>query len=204
MVIHPTRMNLILHKEKLRSITNSIAILRARRKALIREFISTTMPFLRTRDEIKGLYGQAIDELALSVGHEGKSFIGSIAHIMERDLKAEVVEKNLWGLRYKDIIFSEGPVREPDQRGYDFIPTTTHLEEGIYLFERVVESMLLIASYESKMKRLGEEIISLTRKIKVLEERVLPDLKNGIKTISDYISERERESHFRLKRFKAL
>ena len=204
MVIHPTRMNLILHKEKLRSITNSIAILRARRKALIREFISTTMPFLRTRDEIKGLYGQAIDELALSVGHEGKSFIASITHVMERDLKAEVVEKNLWGLRYKDIIFNEGTVREPDQRGYDFIPTTTHLEEGIYLFERVVESMLLIASYESKMKRLGEEIISLTRKIKVLEERVLPDLKNGIKTISDYISERERESHFRLKRFKAL
>lgn len=204
MVIHPTRTNLILHREKLRSITNSVSILRARRKALIREFISTTMPFLRTREEIKGIYGEAIDEMALSIGHESRQFIASISQFMRDDLKVELVDQNLWGLQYKDIQFSEGPVREPDKRGYDYVPTTLHLEESIYRFERVVESMFQIASYESKLKRLSEEIVHLMRTIRVLEERVLPGLRIVIKSIADYLGERERESQFRLKRFKRL
>jgi V/A-type H+-transporting ATPase subunit D len=204
MVIHPTRTNLLLYKEKLRSVTNSIDILRARRKSLIREFIRTTMPFLKTREEIRKTYGKAVNELAMSMGHEGKDFIESLGSVMESDVMVEVIEKNLWGLIYKDIAFNRDPVRAPDKRGYDFIPTTAHLEEGIYLFERVVEFMLQLASYENKLKRLGDEIVRLTRNIKVLEERVIPDLNVRIKTIADHIGERERETYFRLKRFKSL
>lgn len=88
-------------------------------------------------------------------------------------------------------------------RGYDYLPTTPHLEESIYLFEKIVESMVEIAAFESKLKRLGEEIIKTTRKIRVIEERVLPDLKNDIKTIVQYMEEREREAFYRLKRFKS-
>jgi V/A-type H+-transporting ATPase subunit D len=204
MVIHPTRTNLLLYKEKLRSVANSIDILRARRKSLIREFIKTTMPFLKSRDEIRKTYGKAVSELAMSMGHEGKEFIESLGSIMESDVMVEVIEKNLWGLKYKDIAFNRDPVRPPDKRGYDYIPTTAHLEEGIYLFERIVEFMLQLASYENKLKRLGDEIVRLTRNIKVLEERVIPDLRVRIKTIANHIGERERETYFRLKRFKTL
>jgi V/A-type H+-transporting ATPase subunit D len=42
------------------------------------------------------------------------------------------------------------------------------------------------------------------RTIRVLEELVLPELKSRIKTITQFIGERERESHFRLKRFKTI
>ncbi len=64
--------------------------------------------------------------------------------------------------------------------------------------------MLHIAEYESKLKRLGEEILRTTRRIKVLEEMVLPDLKVQIRSIAQYISERERESFYRLKRVKNI
>ena len=80
--------------------------------------------------------------------------------------------------------------------------TTPHLEEGTALFEKLLESMLHIAQYESKIKRLGEEILRTTRRIKVLKEMVLPGLKIQIKTIAQYIGERERESYYRLKRVK--
>lgn len=42
------------------------------------------------------------------------------------------------------------------------------------------------------------------RKIRVLEERVLPDLNHQIKTIYQYIDEREREAYYRLKMFKNI
>jgi len=43
-----------------------------------------------------------------------------------------------------------------------------------------------------------------TRRVKVLEEMVLPDLKHQVRTITRYIGEREREPFYRLKRVKSI
>lgn len=204
MFINPTRTQLLQLKEKANSVVNSIGILKARRQALIKEFLSITMPFLRTREEVRKTYGNALDELSLSTGREGRRVIDSLSMSTEREFCVEVTEKSVWGLKYKDIIYKETPVRPPDERGYDYRPTTPHVEEGIYLFERVLDYMLEIAAYESKLKRLSDEIMKTTRKIRVLEERVQPGLKGQIKTIRQYLSEREREAHYRLKKFKEM
>ena len=203
-MIHPTRTNLLLLKDKSRSVANSIAILKARKQALIKEFLAATLPFLRSREDIRQSYGKALRELALTLGHEGKDLVESITVATEREFGIDVIEKSIWGLRYKDIAFHETPVRDADKRGYDERGTTPHLEEGAVLFEKLLESMLHIAEYESKLKRLGEEILRTTRRIKVLEEMVLPGIKVQIKTITQYIGERERESFYRLKRVKNL
>jgi V/A-type H+-transporting ATPase subunit D len=203
-MIHPTRTNLLMLKEKSRSIVNSIGILKARKQALIKEFLAATLPFLRSRDEIKKSYGRAIRELAISLGREGKDTIESLAVATERDFGIEVKEKSIWGLRYKDIAYHDTPVRQPGERGYDESGTTPHLDDSVNLFEKLLESMLTIAEYESKLKRLGDEIVKTTRRIKVLEEMVLPGIKRQIRSIGQYIGEREREAFYRLKRVKSI
>ncbi len=203
-MIHPTRTNLLLLKEKAQSVGNSIGILKARRQALIREFLSTTVPFLRSREDIRKAYGKAMGELALSLGNEGKESIESIACVTKRDIGVEISEKSIWGLKFRDVVMHDSPVRRPEERGYDFLSTTPHLEECSNFFEKIVESMIEIATFESKLKRLGEEILKTTRRIRVLEERILPDLRKQIRTIAQYIGERERETYYRLKRFKNI
>jgi len=203
-MIHPTRTNLLLLKEKSRSVVNSIGILKARKQALIKEFLAATLPFLRSREDIRESYGKALRELALSLGHEGRENIESIVIATERDFGVDVIEKSIWGLRYKDILFHDAPLRDPDKRGYNEFGTTPHLEEGTALFEKLLESMLHLAQYESKLKRLGDEIMRTTRRVKVLEEMVLPGLKHQVRTITQYIGERERESFYRLKRVKSI
>lgn len=203
-MIHPTRTNLLLLKEKSRSVVNSIGILKARKQALIKEFLAATLPFLRSREDIRKGYGKALRELALAAGRDGRDSIASVAAATERDFRIDIIEKSIWGLKYKDIVFHEAPVREADNRGYDEYGSSAHLEEGIGEFEKLLEFMLHIAEYESKLKRLGQEILRTTRRIRVLEELVLPALKAQIKTITQYIGERERESFYRLKRVKNL
>lgn len=202
MITHPTRTNLLLLKDKSKSVVNSVGIMRARRQALIREFLAATRPFLKSREEIRGIYGKAIEQMRLSLGREGRDGIESITYAAKREISVEITERSIWGLRYRDVISQTSPIRKPEERGYDYISTTEHVEEGIYLFEKILESMLELASFESKLKRLGEEILKTTRKIRVLEERFLPELKGQIKGISQYIGEREREAFYRLKRFK--
>ena len=190
-------------RDKASSVYNSMRILKARKQALIKEFLDTTRPFLRSRAEIRNIYGKAIQKLALSLGHEGNDSIESIAAVTARDFRVEITEKSIWGLKYKEVTAYESAVRAPGMRGYDYLPTTPHLEEGIYLFEKIVEAMVEIAAFESKLKRLSKEIINTTRKIRVIEERVMPELRDDIEMIVQYIGEREREAFYRLKRFKS-
>lgn len=203
-MINPTRTNLLMLKEKIRSVTGSIGILKARRLALIKEFLSISAPFLRSRQEIRRTYARALARLHLAVGHEGEDFVSSLEGVTARDLGVEIVERSVMGLGYRELTVQEDPVRSPDQRGYDYQHTTPHLEEAIGNFEAILADLLEIAAFESRMKRIGDEIMRGSRRIRVLEERTLPGLHRDLKRIAQYIGERERESYYRLKRFKKI
>lgn len=203
-MIHPTRTNLLLLKEKGRSVQNSNGILKARRQALIRDLLAATVPFLASRDAVQLAYGRAVRELALSLAIEGGDMLDSIAAVAERDLGVEVGERSVMGLCYREVTVRESPLRDLEWRGYDYRGTTPRLEEALRHFEQILQDMLGIAAYESRVKRLGEEVVRVTRRIRVLEERILPELRRQVKTISQFLGERERESSFRLKRFRDL
>ena len=201
-MIHPTRTNLLILKEKSRSVANSIGILKARRQALVREFLATTLPFLQGRQIVRDRYGQALLELALAAGIEGEAFLEALEDTTARQFEVEIIEKSLMGLRYRDVSLKGKAVRELNERGYDIRNTTPHGEEAFFLFETIIEEMAKLAAFESKLKRLGEEIVRVTRRTRVLEERILPELRGRIRSIVQYLGEREREDYYRLKRFK--
>lgn len=203
-MIHPTRTNLLLLKEKSRSVQNSNGILKARRQALIKELLAAATPFLASRDAIQLSYGEAVQELALSQAIEGDTLLDSIAAVAKNDFGLKISEQRVMGLRYREVSVQESPLRELGERGYDERSTTPRLEEALHHFEEILQAMIEIAAFESKLKRLGQEVVRVTRRIRVLEERILPGLQIQIKTIARFLGERERESSFRLKRFRDL
>jgi len=189
-------------RERAASVENSVAILKARRLALIRAFLESVRPLVRSREAIRDDYARAIDELHLSAGHEGMAFIESLTANAERPVGVDVTERNAMGVRYRDLAVSGPFVRAPQERGHDYTVTTPHLDEAIHGFETVLASLLEIAPYESKLRMLGGEILRVTRRTRVLEARVLPGLRRQVRTIVQYLGEREREAHYRLKKFK--
>ena len=203
-MIHPTRTNLLLRKEKSSSVANSISILKSRRQALIIEFLKTSNPYLESRKAIRKLYGDSITRLFFSLGHEGEDMISSIIDVGAREFNIEVAGRKLWGLEYKEIFPHESAVRSINNRNYDIRFTTPHLEEATWRFEKIVDAILDIAEYDNKLQRLSREIIQTTRRVRVLEERILPGLRKEIKSISQYLGERERETYYRLKQFKEI
>jgi V/A-type H+-transporting ATPase subunit D len=201
-MIHPTRTNLLLLKEKSSSVSNSIGILKSRRQALIMEFLKTSTPYLESRKAIRQLYSEGIAELLFSLGHLGETVIDSISDVTAREFGVEITSRKLWGLEYKEISQRDSAIRDIKARNYDIRATTVNLEEAIWRFEKIVDAILDIAEYDNKLQRLSREIIQTTRRVRVLEERILPKLKTQIKSITQYLGERERETYFRLKQFK--
>ena len=203
-MIHPTRTNLLFLKEKSSSVANSISILKSRRQALIIEFLKTSTPYLESRKTIRKLYSEAIIKLIYSIGNAGEDTLQSITEVTAREFSIEITGRKLWGLEYKEISPRETAIREIHQRNYDACFTSPNLEEATWRFEKIVDIILDIAEYDNKLQRLSREIIQTTRRVRVLEERVLPRLKKEIKSIIQYLGERERESYFRLKQFKEI
>ena len=201
-MLHPTRTNLLHLKEKAASISSSIRILKARRQALIREFIHSSQIFLKNRNEIKKLYRKALEELHLARGHEGVSFIESLAMTGMREIGLRLEKRNVMGVKFWEVTVAGAIVRTPPERHYDYAVTGWHLEEAIFGFEKIADEIMRIAAHESKLKRLSNEIVQISRRTRVMEERILPTVGSRIKAIEQYLSERERESYFRLKRFK--
>lgn len=203
-MIHPNRTYLLELKAKRTAVAGSLTILKARRQALLHEFLASVRPFLKSRQQIKNLYDRALDELHDSLGDEGEQSIASLAGVNRRDDILQVLEKNILGVRYYDVELPGDIRRAVDARNYDFTAGSSHLEECMELFEKLVEELLNFAAFETKVRRLGEEILRVSRRTRVLEERVLPDLSHKIRVTGQYIGEREREEYFRLKKFKNL
>jgi V/A-type H+-transporting ATPase subunit D len=200
--LQPTRTNLLLLRERLRIIGSCTVILKGRRQVLIRELLQVTRPLMQSRDEISRAYARALAGLNVSRAREGEAALAGLCIASRRDLAIEVTERNLLGLRYREVLAHETVVREFTERPYDRFGSTPWLEEAIAEFEGIVEEMLALASFEGKFRRLADELIRLTRRIRVLEERVEPALRSEIRAMTNYLAEREREGYFRLKRFK--
>ena len=203
-MIRPTRTELLRLRERAAAVNTGMTILKARRQALVREFLSAVAPFFASRLALRSRYREALDEFALTRAHEGEEMVEALAASVEREVGVELTEKNVMGVRCRELRLDTDLVRPLDGRGYDYAATSPHLEEALDQFEHIVGEMLEIAAFESRLKRLGEEIRRVTTRTRVLEERVLPGLRDSIREIGQHLAEREREAHFRLKRFKEL
>jgi len=201
-MIQRTRTNLLLLRDRLQAVINCTAILKGRRQALIKEFLRITQPLMQSREEVSQAYARAIDALQVSQAREGPPAIGALATASQRRIAVEVAEGNLLGLRYRDLTMHETVARSFDERPYDMLGSSPWLDEAIEEFEGIVEEMLSLATFEGKFRRLAEELVRLTRRIRILEERVAPKLQGEIHGMAQYLAERERETYFRLKRFK--
>ena len=201
-MIQPTRTNLLLLRDRLRAVVNCTTILKGRRQALIKEFLKITRPLIQSREEISRAYAHAIDMLHVSKAREGPPAVAALATANRREIAVEVAEGNLLGLRFRDLTMHETVARSFDERPYDMLGSSPWLDDAIEEFEEIVEEMLTLANFEGKFRRLAEELVRLTRRIRILEERIAPQLQGDIHAMAQYLAERERESYFRLKRFK--
>lgn len=201
-MIHPTRTNLLLLRERIGTVSDSVTLLKGRRQALLREFLLASAPLLQSREKLAALYAEACAELGESRSEEGAEFLDGVAAAAGRDLGLKVGEGNLLGLRFREVSAERDPHRTVPGRHYDERATTPHLEEAVDRFETIVAELLQMAVFEGKVKRLGEELLRLTRRIRTLEERLLPNLRQQARQIGRFLGERERESFYRLKRFK--
>ncbi len=203
-MIHPTRTSLLLLKERRRAVNRSLAILKARRQALISEFLRLGEEFLDHHQQLAELYARALRDLQSVLHAEGEPSLESLAAVTERFEGIEAEPGNILGIPFLTILPLGELPRHPSRR--PFVPHlhVASLSRSYEQFEELTRAIIEHAGLESRVRRLATAIRETTRVMRTLEDRVLPRQQRDIVRIRFFLAEREREGHFRLRKFKQL
>ncbi len=197
----PTRYTLLRLKRRGETLTRGMELIRRRREALTKEFMSLVEECLRRREALTDHIQRAQRKLEFAMVMNPAS-VESLSCAAKRDISIEVEVKNIWGVNVPEI--EEIPLsRGLEAMGVSALVESAQTIDTALEFESIMVELVRIASRETRLVRIGEMIRKDTRRINALEEVVLPQLERSIKTIERILEEREREEVFRLKRYKS-
>jgi V/A-type H+-transporting ATPase subunit D len=199
--VSPTRMNMLILKGQIKIAIEGVKLLKSKRDALMKEFFAVMDTVLASRDELATICQEGMNLLNLAKAVEGEFGLRSAALGTHRPLDLEIRDKHVWGIPIPEIEQKE-LVRAFNARGYSPATTSARVDETAEAFEKILNHALKIASQETRLKRLGEEIRKTSRRVNALDQILIPILRTEVTFIMRTLEERSREDTFRLKRLK--
>jgi len=199
--VSPTRMNLLGRKAQVSLAKQGVDLLKKKRDALVTDFFVVVKNSLASRESLNQTSQQAVELLNLAAAIEGRQPLESAALPGRRDIRLNVSEKNVWGIKIPEV--SAGSiVRDQFSRGYNPASATSRTIKTTDAFEQMIDLLIVVAGSETRLKRLGSEIKKTTRRVNALEQVVIPRIYREMSYIKSVLEQREREDIFRLKMIK--
>lgn len=197
----PTRMELLEIKKRLWLSELGYKLLKMKRDGLILEFFRILDKARDLRAQLTAEYTLAKQKINIAKAVEGEIAVRSAAFAVIENPTLELKSKNVMGI-VVPAIEAKSVKKKVNERGYGLLGTSMRIDEAAEAYENLLENIILAAEYETKMRKLIEEIEKTKRRVNALEYKVIPELKRSEAYIRFRLEELERENIFRLKRFK--
>ena len=201
--ISPTRSELLSRRAQIRLARQGADLLRAKREALVREFLSELQRFVDTREALARELALARQGLMRALAVDGPEAVRSAGLASRRAVEIQTSIRSIWGTRIVEVEADYVP-RTAAERGFSPEASGARIDETAERFEAVVELLLRAAPLDRKLSRLAEEIRRTSRRVNALEQRMLPSLQEQVQYIRGVLDQREREDVLRLKHLKRL
>jgi len=201
--ISPTRSELLSRRAQIRLARQGADLLRAKREALVREFLSELQRFVDTREALARELALARQGLMRALAVDGPEAVRSAGLASRRAVEIQTSIRSIWGTRIVEVETDYVP-RTAAERGFSPEASGARIDETAERFEAVVELLLRAAPLDRKLSRLAEEIRRTSRRVNALEQRMLPSLQEQVQYIRGVLDQREREDVLRLKHLKRL
>ena len=201
--ISPTRSELLSRRAQIRLARQGADLLRGKREALVREFLSELQRFVDTREALTKELAQAKQSLMRSLAVDGPEAVASAGLASRKTIELQTTLRSLWGTKVVEVTTDYVP-RTSAERGFSPAGASARIDETAGRFEAALELLLRVAPLDRKLSRLAEEIRRTSRRVNALEQRMLPSLEEQVQYIRGVLDQREREDILRLKHLKRM
>lgn len=194
----PTRHALLGVRRRLARVRSAADLLSHKRSALVNELFRAARPVLDAREAIAWQAAVAYAALLQAQGDRGHALLRALSQPM-RELTVELRPTETWGLHGAEIATRDPVRRTASERAASGAtgPAATATAEA---FEALTELVLDATPRELRMRRLTQALAETTRRVNLLERRVVPGLTEEAKRIAATLEEREREEQLRYRR----
>jgi H(+)-transporting ATP synthase subunit D len=198
--ITATRTGLLRCRARIALAARGRDVLKEKRDQLMEEFRRVADVVLAGSGALDRAAAEGRSALALAEAAHGAEEVMSLGLATRRDIGLHARTTMVMGVRIADIEYE--PVGRPRTgRGYTLAGSSVYVDRAAEEFESEVALLLELAAEELRLRRLVDEIGTTTRRVNALESVVIPQLERERRTIQSILDERERQDHFRLKRF---
>lgn len=189
--VRPTKGYLMEMQRSIVFIERGTEFLKLKRDHLAKE-LSASIEVLRGRrrlllNNLQEAY-KAVQAAYLSLG---PTEVESQANSIRSTLDIDLLPKSVMGVLYPYIKVLSRPKVEGE---LDI--TLSYASDKVY---SILEEIIRLAEFESRVERLADELGKTNRKVNALENTVIPDMKAVIKYIQDKLDEEQMEDLVRIK-----
>ncbi len=201
--VKPTRSEELRLKERIDLAENGHSILEQKRDGLIHEFMEVVGEAQDVNEELANLYSQARLKLLLTEIYDGEASIQANALNTENGSEINLESQNIMGVKVPEIESIEVS-RSLMEREYGLTDSSARIDATADKFEELLEKVVDAAETQTKIMRLLNEIEKTKRRVNALEHKIIPEMQEGLNTVSQLLEEREREETFRMKKIKEM
>ena len=200
--VKPTRMELLEIRKKLNLAEKGYKLLEEKRDALVERFFSIIDKRNELSRHLDTLFSDAYQSLIQAEMIMGEHTVETLSKQTNIEGSLSFTTENIMGVKIPKINAEQFEI--PTKPDYGFTNTCPKLDDAHQQFTSILKKLIELADLEGGIKSLAIEIEKTKRRVNVLENNLIPKLKNTRKYIEMQLEEREREDFFRRKRIKAI
>ncbi|MEM2896214.1 MAG: V-type ATP synthase subunit D [Candidatus Bathyarchaeia archaeon] len=197
--IHPTRMELLELKKRVKIAERGRDLLREKLDALMIEFFQFIHEISNLRERTHEILSQAYKDFSEAQVRMGFMNMLQTSLSIEDRFSVEAGSRDVIGISIPVI---ETKAKLFENYPYNPLNTSIKLDEGVLKMNEAIKLISELAESEVAVRKLGEAIAATKRRVNCLEYVIIPRIASTIKYIQIHLEEREREDLFRLKRIK--
>ena len=202
--VKPTRMELNILKERLKTATRGHKLLKDKRDELMRRFIEAVRENDRLRQKVEAALVDNMQDFVMAKSLESDLMVEEIFAVPTREVRLDIEEENVMSVRVPEL-----HARIDNPYGYDegdvvysYLASNSQMDSTIQEMGDLLPDLLKLAEIEKSCQLMADEIEKTRRRVNGLEYATIPDLKETIYYIEMKLEEAERANLVRIMKVK--
>ena len=202
--VKPTRMELNILKERLKTATRGHKLLKDKRDELMRRFIEAVRENNRLRQKVEAALVGNMQDFVMAKSLESDLMVEEIFAVPTREVMLHIEEENVMSVRVPKLHARIDNPYEEDEGDvvYSYLASNSQMDSTIQEMGDLLPDLLKLAEIEKSCQLMADEIEKTRRRVNGLEYATIPDLKETIYYIEMKLEEAERANLVRIMKVK--